>query len=568
MFDAAIIGTGPAGISVALTLNARGKNFIWLGSREFSSKIRSAEKIQNYPGLPMVSGEEMSNVFARQVDDMGIEITEKTVSGVFRTRDHYTILCNQQSFTAYSVILATGVAAVKPIPGELEFLGKGVSYCATCDGFLYKNKTIAVVCTSKDLEREIEFLAELAGKVYLIPRYKDSAIQRENVEILTAMPREIRGDRKVEALVFSDGEIPVDGVFMLKDAISPGVLLRGIEEEKGHIVVDRNCATNLPGCFAAGDCTGRPYQYAKAVGEGNVAAHACLDYLAQNGFKTEKNGKAKDLDALVAGIDRSRLPDEASIQKAMLNRLTQGRLDLIPTEAVLPGDVVTFSISGGEGRYARENLRATVAQNLYDETVEQAMVGKRAGDCFTVEHSGKVLTVTVYEVCRKQIPAMTDEMAATAGMEGITTLQQFHDALAEEMTIQEIYVICGEIIQQLVENAPQVEADEDTIARLGQLEQQFFDKHFKETKGKGLDEMTPEEMESELGCRTKEEFIAGRRDWYQIKVTQCHALSKALGVPLEGEFDLRTNYEALGRLQLIIINKVKKELIGGEKHDH
>lgn len=286
MFDAAIIGTGPAGVSAALTLRARNKSFLWFGSRQLSPKIRSAEKIQNYPGLPMVSGTEMGQIFQSQIQQMGIEITEKTVTGVYKMKDRYTVLCDQEMFDVKTVILATGVAAVKPIPGELEYVGRGVSYCATCDGFLYKGKTIAVLCTSKDLEHEIAYLADLAEKVYLIPLYKNVEVSGSNIETIVAMPKEIRGQLKASALCFADREIAVDGIFMLKDAVSPGVLVRGIAEENGHILVDRSCATNLPGCFAAGDCTGKPYQYAKAVGEGNVAAHGVVEYLAKL-IKTE-----------------------------------------------------------------------------------------------------------------------------------------------------------------------------------------------------------------------------------------------------------------------------------------
>jgi thioredoxin reductase (NADPH) len=185
-------------------------------------------------------------------------------------------------FEAKTVIIATGVEAVKPIPGELEFVGRGVSYCATCDGFLYKGKTIGVLCTTKDLEHEIEYLADLAEKVYLIPLYKNVELKAENVEIIQRKPKAIEGGMKAEKLVFEDREVAVDGIFMLKQAVAPSVLLYGLNTEEGHIIVDRACRTNLPGCFAAGDCTGRPYQYVKAAGEGNVAAHSAVEYLAGN----------------------------------------------------------------------------------------------------------------------------------------------------------------------------------------------------------------------------------------------------------------------------------------------
>lgn len=282
MFDAAIIGTGPAGISAALTLKAMKKSFILFGSGQLSGKIRAAEKIRNYPGLSMVSGQQMQESFLAQLAEMAIPITEKTVTGIYNMGTHYGLLCNQEMFEAKTVLLCTGVEAVKPIPGELEYVGRGVSYCATCDGFLYKGKTIAVLCTDKELEHEVAYLADMAEKVLLIPLYKNVAVKAENVEILRGMPTAITGSMKAEAIQFADASYAVDGIFMLKQAVTPSVLLFGLECKDGHIVVDRACATNLPGCFAAGDCTGKPYQYVKAAGEGNVAAHSVIRYLAEN----------------------------------------------------------------------------------------------------------------------------------------------------------------------------------------------------------------------------------------------------------------------------------------------
>ena len=281
MFDTAIIGTGPAGISAALTLKALKKDIILFGSEKLSQKIRVAEQIRNYPGLPGVSGVQMQEAFANQLAQMEISITDKTVTGIYNMGTHYGILCDQEMFEAKTIIMATGVEAVKPIPGELEFVGRGVSYCATCDGFLYKGKTIGVLCTTKDLEHEIEYLADLAEKVYLIPLYKHVEVKAENVEIIQKKPSAIAGGMKADKLVFEDREVTVDGIFMLKQAVAPSVLLYGLETADGHIIVDRACKTNLPGCFAAGDCTGRPYQYVKAAGEGNVAAHSAVEYLAQ-----------------------------------------------------------------------------------------------------------------------------------------------------------------------------------------------------------------------------------------------------------------------------------------------
>lgn len=279
MHETIIIGTGAAGISAALTLKQLNKDFLWIGTKNLSYKINSAEKIRNYPGLSNVSGKEMKEMFIKQINDMDIEILDKQVTGVYDLSTHYAVLCGQDTYEAKTIILALGVESIKPVEGEIELLGQGVSYCATCDGFLYKGKDIIVVSSSKEFEHEAKYLASLANKVVYIPLYKDIDMDLSNVEIIKGMPKKISKENKKMYLELKDSKLEADGIFMLKAAISPAVLVPGLEAAEGHIVVDRQMKTNLNGVFAAGDCTGRPYQYAKAVGEGNVAAHSVVNYL-------------------------------------------------------------------------------------------------------------------------------------------------------------------------------------------------------------------------------------------------------------------------------------------------
>ena len=287
MTDCIIIGSGLAGISAALTLKANGKTFLIFGSPELSEKIEKAELIRNYPGLSNVTGKAFIAALKAQLLDAEIEIKNEKVGGVYAMKDKFTVLTQDQTaYESRTVILACGVESVKQIDGEESFIGRGVSYCATCDGFLYKGKTIAVFCTSKRLEHEIGYLADIAEKVYLMPMYKDVEIARDNVEIIRKMPQKIDGTKRVEKITFAAApsqnipkEIAIDGVFMLRDCVSPAILVGGLQMNDGHVVVDRDMSTNLSGCFAAGDCTGRPYQYAKAVGEGNVAAHSVSKYV-------------------------------------------------------------------------------------------------------------------------------------------------------------------------------------------------------------------------------------------------------------------------------------------------
>lgn len=282
MTDCIIIGSGLAGISAALTLQANRKSFLIFGSKSLSEKVEKAEKIHNYPGLSDISGKTFLDALQKQLLDAEIEIKEEKVAGVYALKENFTVLTQEgKQYESRTVLLACGVENVKQIQGEEEYLGRGVSYCATCDGFLYKNKTIAVICTTKRLEHEIDFLADVAQKVYLTPMYKDVKIKRDNVEIIRQMPKKIEGGLRVEKVVYPNAGVTVDGVFMLRESVSPAVLVGGLQTENGHVVVGRDMSTNLKGCYAAGDCTGRPYQYAKAAGEGNIAAHSISEFLKE-----------------------------------------------------------------------------------------------------------------------------------------------------------------------------------------------------------------------------------------------------------------------------------------------
>lgn len=277
-----IIGSGPAGISAALTAKARNLNFIWFGSRTLSTKIEKAEKIMNYPGLPAVTGSEMQSVFLKQIVDCDITITEAQVNSIYDCGGYFAAGADNEIYEAKSVIMTVGMTTTREIEGEARLLGCGVSYCATCDGALYKNKDIAVICASPKFEDEVTFLAGLANHIYLFTPYKETELKCDNITHYHGFPASVDGDKKVASVTFKGEAIPVNGAFFLKDSINPGVLLSGLDMAGGHIIVDRTQKTNIDGVYAAGDCTGRPYQYAKAVGEGNVAVHSVLEYLKEH----------------------------------------------------------------------------------------------------------------------------------------------------------------------------------------------------------------------------------------------------------------------------------------------
>ena len=250
--------------------------------QKLSDKVQKAEKITNYPGFPELTGQELFLHFEAHIQSAGLTITEKTVTNVMSAGNYYMVLADNEIYEAKTLILAMGVMMAKLLKGEDALLGKGVSYCATCDGMFYKDKEIAVLCNDPKYEHEVEYLADLASKVTYFPVFSNSQVKKENVTISKDFPTEVNGIDRVTDLTLKSGEtLAVDGIFCLRNAIAPSKLIPGLEIENGHIVVDRAQKTNLPGCFAAGDCTGRPYQYTKAVGEGNVAAHSCISYLAE-----------------------------------------------------------------------------------------------------------------------------------------------------------------------------------------------------------------------------------------------------------------------------------------------
>lgn len=285
IYDSIIIGSGIAGASAAMNLKIRNKTFLIFGSPSFNAKAIKAEQILNYPGMPDINGRQLSDAVFNHLKQMDIAVTDKKINGVFRYNDTWHVTSGMEMFEARTVILATGVEFSNPLEGEQALVGMGVSYCATCDGMLYKDKDVAVIATSADAEKEMLYLSEIASHVSYMPTYplKNNFDDKDNLTIYKDRPQAILGDNTVTGVRLKSGEdVSADGVFILKDAISPSTLVYGLETDGRHIIVDRQMRTSLEGCFACGDCTGRPYQYVKAAGEGNIAAHSAIEYLAKS----------------------------------------------------------------------------------------------------------------------------------------------------------------------------------------------------------------------------------------------------------------------------------------------
>jgi len=278
-YDIAIIGTGPAGISAAINARIRNKSIIIFGSKSLTDKLTKAPRIDNYLGFYNVSGSKLKENFQKHIDSMGIQICEEKVKAVYALGDYFSILANDNMYEASTVILSTGIEFTKSLKGELEYLGRGVGYCATCDAPLYKGKKVIIVGYNEEAEEEANFVSEIAQQLYYLPMKGLRGKLRGNIEVIEDIPLEIMGGDKVKSLKLKNREVEADGIFILKDSMPPSQLVPGLEIVEGHILVSKAMATNIEGCFAAGDCTGRPYQYMKAAGEGQVAALSAVSYL-------------------------------------------------------------------------------------------------------------------------------------------------------------------------------------------------------------------------------------------------------------------------------------------------
>lgn len=276
-YDIIVLGSGPAGLAAAIAARGRDKSVLVIGNRWQDSPLARAERVDNYPGLPGRTGQALLEELHRHAENAGAEfIVGKALS--LLAWNGFSLTVGSQVYQGKALILAPGVVRAAKYPGEAEFLGRGVSYCATCDGMLYRNKPVTVVGLAPDAPQEANYLSSLGCQVVYVspqqPQGLDGAIPYVKAGKLA-----VRGEQTVTGLEADDALLPCAGVFILRRAVAPTDLLPALETEEGAIKVDRRMATNIPGVFAAGDCTGAPLQVSKAVGEGHVAALSACEYL-------------------------------------------------------------------------------------------------------------------------------------------------------------------------------------------------------------------------------------------------------------------------------------------------
>lgn len=279
IYDIAIVGGGPAGLAAALNARRRNKETILIGKEAISSKLEQAHLIDNYLGLPQITGMELAQKMLEHAKTNGIVIVKDEIQTIYQDDQIFNLFGRENSIQAKTVILTTGVSLSSEIEGESELIGRGVSYCATCDGMFFKGKPVAMIGYIREAEAEVNFLAEISPEVFYLPLYKNPGKLDDRVKIIQGKPLSIKGSERVEAIRTTAGEWLVDGIFIERAGKPGSQLIEGLHLEGEYIKVDSEQATNIPGIFAAGDCTGKPWQIARAVGQGQVAALSAIHYL-------------------------------------------------------------------------------------------------------------------------------------------------------------------------------------------------------------------------------------------------------------------------------------------------
>lgn len=268
MIDIAVIGAGPAGYSAAITARKRDQSVVVIGQN--TGWLARAEHVANYPGLPDISGHDLLEAMKKQAQDLGAELRPGVVHQIVSLGSSFALSLGADFIEAERIILCTGAKQPKLLPGESELLGRGVSYCGTCDGMFYRGKRVAVIAQGPEAVSEANFLAGLCSEVVYFGAKEDALDDR--ITVCGQKPEAILGESTATGLKAGGEDFPFDGVFIFRETAALSTLLPGLEMDGAFIRVDRRMKTNLPGVFAAGDCTGLPLQVAKAVGEGCVAA--------------------------------------------------------------------------------------------------------------------------------------------------------------------------------------------------------------------------------------------------------------------------------------------------------
>ena len=299
MYDIIIVGAGPAGMTAAIYAAQARKKILILEKSVYGGQIVTADKVKNYPGFEEISGYEYATKLYNQVKTFNPDFKFEEVIEIKNNNDFKEVITNKNSYRGKSIIIATGSKNRKlGLPNEDKLIGKGVSYCSTCDGMFFKDKIVAITGGGNNAIDDAVYLSDIVKKVYLIYRQKDFKIdsinldklkEKDNVEfILNSNITELIGNEKLESIVVKDNDtnketnVIVDGIFIAIGHIPVSSMCKNLVKtnELGYIIANENCNTNIEGIFAAGDIRIKPVrQLTTACSDGTVAALTACKYL-------------------------------------------------------------------------------------------------------------------------------------------------------------------------------------------------------------------------------------------------------------------------------------------------
>lgn len=284
MYDVIIIGAGPAGISAGLYAKRANLNVLIIYKEK--AGLEKAEQIENYYGFENgITGKDLYETGIKQAKNIGIDIKKEEVIKIqIEEKNQYIVITENSTYISKTVIFATGNKKNVPkIKGIKDFEGRGVSYCAVCDGFFYRNKDISVLGNGKYAISETNELINIANSITILTDGKEEPeIRSDKVKIDTREIREVRGDKRIEEIDFKDNTtMKTDGLFVALGVAGSVEFAKklGVLTNKDRIVVNENMETNIPGIYACGDCTGGLLQISKAVYEGAKAGLQAVRYL-------------------------------------------------------------------------------------------------------------------------------------------------------------------------------------------------------------------------------------------------------------------------------------------------
>jgi alkyl hydroperoxide reductase subunit F len=308
MYETIIIGAGMAGITAAIYASRKRMNYLFL-SNNFGGQMNIAGDVENYPGILKTTATEFMKILKKQLDYNKVKMTQELVKGIKKKGKNFEVVTNKNKYETKTIILCTGARPRRlNVPGEVKFAKKGVSYCAICDGPVFKNLEVVVVGGGDAGLEAVDFLLNIAKKIYILqrgPKLKAQKYLLENIQdnpkvevILNAETKEILGDKMVTALKYEQKgqkkELKVKGIFVEIGRIPNTEIVKDLVEldDHKHIKVSVQCDTSLPGIYAAGDCTNiHEYQYIISGGQGATALIKAAKYLA--GGQNAKNNSKK-----------------------------------------------------------------------------------------------------------------------------------------------------------------------------------------------------------------------------------------------------------------------------------